>query len=451
LSESVSTHGVLVPLLVVANGDATYTVLDGHRRLKVARALRLERVPVRVVTASPTEAHEIALVANLQRQGLSPLDEAEGYRTLLAAGQSVARVAARVGRPVRYVVDRLALLGLIGEARALVTDGTLTLGHAILLARVSPDVQKSLVGRKGSRADTPLFRPETLLYDPDAPTAQADSVRAISVRELAAWIDQHVKVTPDTVDGELFPETARAVAQATERAERVVPITHDHFIQPEARDGQRVYGPRSWKRADGSKGHPTCARAVTGVFVVGFARGQTVRVCIEKKACKAHWAAEQKASQARSIESAKARTADDRYAKQRAADVAEREREAAARRRWETARPGLCRALGKHVRTLPAGVGTPLAAILLDGRTLAPDLVRMVAPGDGAADVVRLAAFHALMDLTRRWDAVDRFPAIAKRLGFDVTKHVPPAPAPEPVKTTPRRAATKSTATSKTK
>jgi ParB/RepB/Spo0J family partition protein len=450
LAESIAAHGVLVPLLVVADGPDTYTVVDGHRRLTAARALALTHVPVRVLRASPTEASEIALVANLQRQDLSPLDEAEGYRALMLAGQSVDRVAARVGRPVRYVSDRLALLGLIGEARTLLTDGTLTLGHALLLARLSPDVQKALVGRKGHRGDTPLFQRETVLYDPDAPGAVPESVRAISVRELAAWIDQHVKLTPTAADPDLFPETARVVTAATERAERIVPITHEHFIQPEARDGQRVYGPRSWTRADGSKGHPTCARAVTGVFVVGFARGQTVRVCIEKKTCKTHWAREQKAAKARQTEArASGRSAEDRYAKQRADEEAAHKLEDAKRARWDKARPALLQALATHVRTLPAGIGTPLSMILLDAtrghRGLPASLAETLAPGEGPADVVRLAAFHGLVDQTHRWDAMERFPAVAKRLGFDVMKHVPLLP--EETKATTDQATARATTT----
>lgn len=98
----------------------------------------------------------------------------------------------------------------------------------------------------------------------------------------------------------LFPDTAKVVEEAKASAEKIVFVTHEHYVQPEARnERERTFGPSSWKRADGKQGSKTCDFSRPGVIAAGPGRGDAFRVCTDKKNCKAHWAKEQRESQRR--------------------------------------------------------------------------------------------------------------------------------------------------------
>src|SRR5437870_2051878 len=133
LAASITAHaaqgGILQPLLVTPDG----TVVAGHRRLAAARHAGLIDVPVIVRALSPAEALETALVENLQRSNLSPLEEATAYQDLLTAGATLASIARRAGVPASRVRERLALLDLDQRVRERVHRGELPLRVALLL------------------------------------------------------------------------------------------------------------------------------------------------------------------------------------------------------------------------------------------------------------------------------------------------------------------------------
>jgi ParB family chromosome partitioning protein len=132
LTESIREHGLLQPLLVSVSGsEGGYQLVAGERRLRAARRAGLSRVPVVVREAASGELLELALVENLQRKDLSPLEEAQAYRRLVDEfGMTQESIASRVGRSRTAVANAMRLLGLSDEVKASLASGEISEGHA---------------------------------------------------------------------------------------------------------------------------------------------------------------------------------------------------------------------------------------------------------------------------------------------------------------------------------
>jgi ParB family chromosome partitioning protein len=132
LSESIRTHGLIQPLIVsVGREPETYVLIAGERRLRAARLAGLSTVPVVVKDVAPQALLELALVENLVRADLSPLEEAQAYRQLIEDfGLTQAAVAERVGRSRVSVTNTLRLLNAPDEIKAALAGGQITEGHA---------------------------------------------------------------------------------------------------------------------------------------------------------------------------------------------------------------------------------------------------------------------------------------------------------------------------------
>lgn len=147
LASSIRQHGLLQPLVVTRAGDG-YSIVAGERRWRAAQAAGLATIPAIVKEASPESMLELALVENLQRADLTPLEEAGAYQTLVERGLTQEQVAARVGRSRAAVANRLRLLGLPQAARQLLVDGSLSEGHArALLGCADPAMLDALARR----------------------------------------------------------------------------------------------------------------------------------------------------------------------------------------------------------------------------------------------------------------------------------------------------------------
>ena len=131
LSDSIAEHGILQPLAVRAMEGGFYQIIAGERRWRAARLAGLKEVPVVVVEADDRTVMELALIENLQRQDLNPIEEAEGYRVLTEEyGLTQEQAAARVGKSRPAVANALRLLALPEDVRSLVEKGELSAGHA---------------------------------------------------------------------------------------------------------------------------------------------------------------------------------------------------------------------------------------------------------------------------------------------------------------------------------
>ncbi len=154
LTQSVRELGVTVPIMVRpltdeedGNPHNTYEIVTGERRYRAAQNAGLETIPAIVRDElSDAEAMDLQMVENLQRADLHPVEEAEGYRALMAGGASAEDCAKKAGKTLGYVQQRLKLLSLEVDAKQLFADGHMTLGQALLLARLTPrDQQKALI------------------------------------------------------------------------------------------------------------------------------------------------------------------------------------------------------------------------------------------------------------------------------------------------------------------
>ena len=131
LADSIALHGVIQPLTVRAVGNGYYQIIAGERRWRAARLAGLDEVPAVVLEADDEKATELALIENLQRQDLNPVEEAMGYRRLLEEyGMTQEKAAERVGKSRSAVANALRLLALPEDLLAMVADGRLSPGHA---------------------------------------------------------------------------------------------------------------------------------------------------------------------------------------------------------------------------------------------------------------------------------------------------------------------------------
>lgn len=147
LADSIRQHGILQPLLVrPIPGTGTYQLVAGERRWRAARMAGLSEAPVVIREMDDTAVLEVALIENLQREDLNPIEEAEGFHALIETyGLTQDEVATRVGKSRPAVANALRLLSLPEKIRAMVQDGRLSQGHArTLLALENEQAQSEL-------------------------------------------------------------------------------------------------------------------------------------------------------------------------------------------------------------------------------------------------------------------------------------------------------------------
>lgn len=320
LTASVRELGVLQPILVrpiPAKGKANghWQVIAGHRRFAAAKAAGLERIPVVVREVGDQEALEIQIIENLEREGLHPLDEAEGYERLAKLGHKLETLAKRMSRGVPYVYQRLKLLQLTPLAKRLFRENRFTVAHALLLARLNKEQQQEAISADPDRFRPAMFTDDRAagdLFDDDGNMKPNpyDLLKPVSVGEFEKWVNDHVRFTPKNVDPVLFPEAAQKLKEEP----KAIPVTHSNYLAPETRDG-RTYSPRSWKDAT-EKG---CEYQRLGYIAVGRERGRVLPVCINKDKCTVHWKAE-KAERTRNRNARAARGVEPAHAETRKKD-----------------------------------------------------------------------------------------------------------------------------------
>ena len=131
LADSIREHGIIQPLTVRRLSSGYYQIIAGERRWRAARIAGLHEVPAIVIEADDRKMTELSLIENLQREDLDPIEEAEGYKTLMDNYQLTQEEAAeRVGKSRSAVANSLRLLGLCPEVRAMLQSGKLSSGHA---------------------------------------------------------------------------------------------------------------------------------------------------------------------------------------------------------------------------------------------------------------------------------------------------------------------------------
>ena len=149
LSDSIAEHGIIQPLTVRELKSGYYQIIAGERRWRAARLANLSEVPVVVIEADDKKAMELALIENLQRQDLNPVEEALGYKSLMEDyGMTQEDAAKRVGKSRPAVTNALRLLNLTDEVLTKVRSGELSAGHARAILTVKTEKKQLAAAQK---------------------------------------------------------------------------------------------------------------------------------------------------------------------------------------------------------------------------------------------------------------------------------------------------------------
>ena len=210
LADSISQHGIIQPLTVRKLSSGYYQIIAGERRWRAARLAGLQEVPVIVIEADDRKAAELAMIENLQREDLNPMEEAAGFQSLIESYHMTQEEAAqRVGKSRSAVTNALRLLGLTPSVRKLVEEGKLSAGHARALVPLSPSLQESTAnaivsGGLSVRQTEALVKrlsaekKEAQVKDPDEVDYLAEAQN-----ELKARLCRGVKIVPGRKKGRI--------------------------------------------------------------------------------------------------------------------------------------------------------------------------------------------------------------------------------------------------------
>ena len=210
LADSIRQHGIIQPLTVRKLQSGYYQIIAGERRWRAARMAGLTQVPVVVIEADDRKAMELAMIENLQREDLNPMEEAEGYRTLMEQyGLTQEETSQRVGKSRSAVANALRLLHLSDEVRALVEEGKLSGGHARALVPLTAELQKKaaavIIKDDLSVRQTELLVKKLTADKPQKPAKDAGSVdyAAEAARELSERLGRPCKIVIGRKKGRL--------------------------------------------------------------------------------------------------------------------------------------------------------------------------------------------------------------------------------------------------------
>ena len=210
LADSISQHGIIQPLTVRKLSSGYYQIIAGERRWRAARLAGLQEVPVIVIEADDRKAAELAMIENLQREDLNPMEEAAGFQSLIESYHMTQEEAAqRVGKSRSAVTNALRLLGLTPSVRKLVEEGKLSAGHARALVPLSPSLQESaanaIVSGGLSVRQTEALVKRLSAEKKEAQAKDPDEVDylAEAQNELKARLCRGVKIVPGRKKGQI--------------------------------------------------------------------------------------------------------------------------------------------------------------------------------------------------------------------------------------------------------
>ena len=225
LADSIAANGILQPILVRETGDR-YEIIAGERRFRAARLAGLSEIPALVLDADDEAAAKYALIENLQREDLNPYEEAAAIRKLMDEyGLSQEQVAGSIGRSRSAVANALRLLELPEDAVKLVTDGTLSAGHARTLLglldkeRIGDVARKCVESAMSVRELESLVKKLNRLYTQERDAAKHD-------RETGGVVVDY------------FASLERRFTSATGRRVKITETRNRKLVQLEYRDNE---------------------------------------------------------------------------------------------------------------------------------------------------------------------------------------------------------------------
>ena len=209
LADSIREHGIIQPLTVRKLQSGYYQIIAGERRWRAARMAGLSEVPAIVIEADDRKAMELAMIENLQREDLNPIEEAAGFQSLMETYHMTQEEAAsRVGKSRSAVANALRLLSLTPPVAKLVEEGKLSAGHARALLPLSPALQENAAGAVIS-GGLSVRQPEALAKrlsqeKPEkAPAPKGIDYAAEAQKELSSKLGRGVRIVTGRKKGRI--------------------------------------------------------------------------------------------------------------------------------------------------------------------------------------------------------------------------------------------------------
>lgn len=375
LASSIKEKGIIEPIIVreivqVGTKDARYEIVAGERRWRASKEADQETIPAICRNLSDVAVLEIQLIENLQREDVHELEEARGYQRLMKeAKYDVAMIAEKVGKSKEYVYARLKLLDLIDPIAKLFIEGSITAGHAVLIARLPEDSQKMIL-KDG-------------LYQEEWMGEEGRVKTFASVRGLGAWIQQNIqmelKKAPFDVGDPglvravgactacpkqtgsmagLFPELGKkpcctdrkcfngkvdAFVKIGVRSNEMIPVTSEY-----GKKSATVLYEHSLRKIQ--KASDRCESAKKAVVIDGRHKGEAFEICTNSS-CKKHNSSSHRSTSIQKTPAEKLKAAQINIAAQATNEYAEK----------------LCDAIDEKLKKLPKGkpVFSPAALLMI--------------------------------------------------------------------------------------
>jgi len=321
---SVKARGVLVPLLVrPVNGNLE--IIAGERRWRAAKAAKVAQVPAVIEDMSDQLALEAMVIENAQREDILPLEEAAGYAKLVEFGESADQIAGKVGRPARYVHQRLSLCNLIPSAQKALEAEKILLGHALLIARLpqgqqewalehtlpgqyrdSPTVDhlREILKSRQVNVDGAAFKGSDAQLVPKAGACSACPKRSGASPELFAEEKKaNLCLDPECFEKKIDSHIAAKLAEAVVKAKPLLLVAEANW-----NDRGQVLGRNNYKVPDAKGPRKTCTFTTAAIIVDDSReRGRVISVC-PNRLCETHWSAWERNGRQQSVAADRAKT-----------------------------------------------------------------------------------------------------------------------------------------------
>ncbi len=207
LADSIKKHGVIQPIIVTKSHENFYTIIAGERRWRAARLAGLKKIPVVIRSYDEQQKMEVALVENLQREDLNPIEEAKGYRALMDAfNLTQEQISEKVGKSRSAIANTLRLLSLSPTLEKLVLDGDLSEGHARALLSVPEESKRLKLAELVIKENLSVRELERLASQKDpkprTPKVPDENIQVVA-ESLAGKLGTKVKITHGAKKGKI--------------------------------------------------------------------------------------------------------------------------------------------------------------------------------------------------------------------------------------------------------
>lgn len=193
LAESIKEHGVVQPILLKKNEDQSYEIVAGERRWRASKLAGLKLIPAIIKDLSTKEISEIALIENIQRENLNPIEEAVAYNTLMEEyGLTQDELSRRVGKSRSFIANTVRLLNLSETIKMMLSRGELTAGHARAFMALSKDKDREELARMTVEKGFSVRQVEQLVKDMQKPKATPKKSKPV-VQPILSELEEQLR------------------------------------------------------------------------------------------------------------------------------------------------------------------------------------------------------------------------------------------------------------------